>query len=430
MASIEKRGRSYRIVFRLEGRKYSRALQTTNERDATTSLVRLEDNLRRVSLGTLTIPEGADVATFLLSDGKTTAHRRRCEIHTIIELFDAYFASIPVDCLEQSTLTSMHIHQGHFVRILGAGCRIQSLQTDDLQRYIEIRAGEPGLRGKRVSTTTIKRELTTLTTVWNWANSTAIVGRPLPKKWLHYPKTVEKPRFQTWEEIERKIARGGLTAHQEAELWDCLFLTNEQIEQLLVDVRRRARHAFIHPLFVFAAHTGARRSEMMRSQIEDIDFRGRCITIREKKRVRGRHTVRNVPMSEQLQDTLRTWIDVHPGTKSTFCRSLVTLNSRSSVDHVSHLTRDDMAGYFRRALAGTEWEKLRGWHVFRHSFCSNCAAAGVDQRVINAWVGHQTEEMVKRYRHLIPNQEQQAIQQVFGKANCEGAGRTSHLRSG
>lgn len=38
----------------------------------------------------------------------------------------------------------------------------------------------------------------------------------------------------------------------------------------------------------------------------------------------------------------------------------------------------------------------------------------VDQRIINAWVGHQTEEMVRRYTHLIPNQQQEAIRLVFG----------------
>ena len=49
-----------------------------------------------------------------------------------------------------------------------------------------------------------------------------------------------------------------------------------------------------------------------------------------------------------------------------------------------------------------------------HSFASNCAAAGVDQRVIDEWMGHQTEEMVRRYRHLFPSQQRQAINLVFG----------------
>jgi hypothetical protein len=30
-------------------------------------------------------------------------------------------------------------------------------------------------------------------------------------------------------------------------------------------------------------------------------------------------------------------------------------------------------------------------------------------------MGHQTEEMRRRYRHLIPNQQQVAIRTVFGK---------------
>ncbi len=142
--------------------------------------------------------------------------------------------------------------------ILGAKIRIRSLQLDDLQCYVEVRSREPGLRGRTLSASTIKRELTTLTTVWNWAIGTDIVRHPLPKKRLHFPKTAEKPRFQTWDEIERKIKRGGLTENEEAELWDCLFLTNDQIHQFLADVTSRARHDFIYLLFVFAAHTGAR----------------------------------------------------------------------------------------------------------------------------------------------------------------------------
>ena len=58
-----------------------------------------------------------------------------------------------------------------------------------------------------------------------------------------------------------------------------------------------------------------------------------------------------------------------------------------------------------------------GWHALRHSFASNCAAAGLDQRVINEWMGHQTEEMVRRYRHLFPDQARKAIDVVFGQIN-------------
>jgi integrase len=83
-------------------------------------------------------------------------------------------------------------------------------------------------------------------------------------------------------------------------------------------------------------------------------------------------------------------------------------------DNGTPLTVDDATCYFNATFAGSKWEKLRGWHVFRHSFISNCASKGIDQRMIDAWSGHQTDEMRKRYTHLIPNAQQSALQSVFG----------------
>jgi hypothetical protein len=72
MASIEQRGKSFRIIFRFDGQRYTRSLHSRAEKIAVTALHRLEDNLRRVELGTLSIPESVDVADFLLSDGTKT----------------------------------------------------------------------------------------------------------------------------------------------------------------------------------------------------------------------------------------------------------------------------------------------------------------------------------------------------------------------
>jgi integrase len=57
---------------------------------------------------------------------------------------------------------------------------------------------------------------------------------------------------------------------------------------------------------------------------------------------------------------------------------------------------------------------VQGCHVLRHSFASNCAQKGADQRIIDAWMGHQTEAMRRRYSHLFPDQQQAAIHSVFG----------------
>jgi hypothetical protein len=47
-------------------------------------------------------------------------------------------------------------------------------------------------------------------------------------------------------------------------------------------------------------------------------------------------------------------------------------------------------------------------------FISACAGKAVDQRLIDEWVGHTTEEMRRRYRHLYPSAQQDALKTVFG----------------
>lgn len=51
-----------------------------------------------------------------------------------------------------------------------------------------------------------------------------------------------------------------------------------------------------------------------------------------------------------------------------------------------------------------------GFHAYRHSIGSNLAAAGVDQRVIDELMGHTTEAMRTRYRHLAPRAKRSAIE--------------------
>ncbi len=415
MASIEQRGNTFRIVFRFGSRKFSRTLRTKDRKAADACLARLEDNLRRLELGLLEVPDGVDLPTFLLSDGRA---QRRPEppscIRTLGSLLEGYLNGITPGSLEDSTLVGMRIHVRRLKRVLGANLVLDSLSLEDIQKFVDKRARDKGIHGRHLSSATIKKELRTLTSAWTWGLDSGALSRPLPKKGLRFPKMTEKPPFQTWQEIERKISRGGLTKAEVADLWDCLFLTLPEIEELLEFVRAHAKQPFIYPMVMFAAHTGARRSEMVRSEIDDIDFDGATVLIREKKRIRGKLSTRRVPLSPFLVQVLRDWLKIHPGGRHTFALGAEVPRSRKTRSIGTQLTRDEAHDHFKRTLLGSRWERIRGWHIFRHSFCSNCAAKGIDQRIINAWVGHQTEEMVRRYRHLIPNQQQEAIRLVFG----------------
>ena len=369
------------------------------------------------------VPDDCDIFNFFLTgkaqenpdcETRAKANRKNGSSGLSIErLFKIYFDAFLKESIEENSYGMLQTHRNNLERILGKRTKIGAFSTGDIQKYVDKRAKEPGRRGK-VKPVTIRKEVTTLSTIFNWAVSNGYLDVAPNKKGVRYPKGKEKLPFQTWDEINRKISRGGLTDEQIADLWECLFLNTSEIAELLAHVKQNARHGFIYPAFVFAAHTGARRSEIARSQTSDLDFESGMITIRELKRVRGLQSTRRVPMSPLLKKLLESWLDDHPGGQYTFCLPNSLPRSTKNRSNPTAMTSNELHDHFRRSLSGAKWEVVHGWHTLRHSFCSNCAAAGVEQRVINDWVGHQTAEMVRRYRHLFPNQQQQAIRVVFG----------------
>jgi len=300
-------------------------------------------------------------------------------------------------------------------KVLGESLRVRSLTRDDLQRYINARAKKKGRHGKTLSPVTIRKEVTTLSGIWTWAMAGGKVG-PFPNKGLKYPKVQEKPPFQTWQEIEKQIERGGLSDDEQAELWDCLFLSIKETGELLKHVKKAAIQPFIYPMFLLAAHTGARRSELVRSRVNDFD--DETVMIRERKRTKGKLTTRRVPLSPFLKKTMAAWFKEHPGGPYTFCMYEAE-HSKKKRPEPRPITRDEAHDHFKRTLNGSKWGKLRGWHVLRHSFISNCARKGIDQRIIDSFVGHTTDEMRRRYTHLFPSAKKEAIETVFGAEDPE-----------
>jgi integrase len=319
---------------------------------------------------------------------------------------------------ESNTIYTARIHAAHLKKTLGDDFSVQLLTTSELQRHVERRAKAKGRGGKPLSPTTIKKEVATFSGIWSWAARMGHVSGAFPNKGLIYPKTSEKPPFQTRTEIEEQLRRGGLSEDEKRELWESLFLTLPDVAEFLGYVREKARHDWIYPMFCFAAHTGARRSEILRSRIADFDFQANSLLIREKKRVKGRRTTRRVPLSSFLVSVMKGWFDAHPGGIYAISQELKIFRSRKTREDFGAVTIDESNHHFNSTIAGGKWEVIPGWHCFRHSFASNCAARGVDQRLINAWLGHQTDDMARRYAHLIPGIAKTALDsngtRIFG----------------
>ena len=410
MASLQQlTGGTFYICFRFGGARYKRSLRTRDRRKAFAMKARLDDTMDLVEQGRIELPDSVDVPTFLLSDGKRRGQTVVKEAR-LGKLVEQYFEEMPNGHLEPSTINMMQIHKRHLLRELTPRYILRTLSYSDLQQYVTKRSAAKGSRGRSLNASTIRKEVVTLRGLWNWdATAGHIPSIDFPSKGLRYPKTVETPPFQTFEEVTKLTHGMDEDSAEFADLWSNVFLSSKEIEELLDHVQANARHAFIYPMFVFAAHTGARRSEIIRSQMTDVGTQ--TITIRERKRKKKQSSTRKVPMSPRLRGALDEWFDKKPDSPFTICHA-----NRSSCHSQpgEPISINESCRHLQFTLRDSKFQHLRGWHVFRHSFCSNCASKGIDQRIIDSWVGHTTEEMRKRYRHLFPKSERDALMQVFG----------------
>ena len=403
MASLQHRGGSWRVLFRYKRRLHAFPIGNVDEAEAHATKGKVEYLLMRVKQRLLTVPSGMDICKFLLHDGKPpdTTPDALPEI-TLGELRDRYLGTHRRS-LEANTVVTIELHFRHIVACLKESFPVATLTLADLQKYVTGREN-------KVQPGTIKMELISLRTAWNWGAAFGLVEGKFPNKGLRFPKSKEKPPFMTWDEVERRAAQGG----NAKELWDCLYLTPAQSAEMLEEVKRRAIQPWVHPMVAFAAHTGARRSEISRVRTEDVDFAQGVVTIREKKRRRGVDSTRRVPMSTLLAKTLKEYLDERPPFHMLFRQEARVVRSKKKRTAVAPVTLHEAQNHFKRTLAGTKWSVVRGWHVLRHSMISALANRGVDQRVIQDMVGHMTAEMQRRYAHLYPSTKQDAIRLVFG----------------
>ena len=322
---------------------------------------------------------------------------------TFAEIRDSYLKTFSNGAIEENSLYTVRIHLAHLEETLGARYLMSGLNLADLQEHINRR--QDGVEG-----VTIKKEIDTFRDAWNWACRMKIVEGEFPSAGLVYPKGTEKLPFMTWAEIERRIRQGG----DPDDLWECLYLKEAEIAAFLDFLRGRKAPAWLYPMCVMAAHTGARRSEMIRAERQDVDFEAGIITIREKKRVRGRLTTRRVPMSTRLKEVLADLPDM--GTKLFGNRSAQAVQKAfmRAVGKNPSGAKNPKTKSKKEVANWTKWSVMRGYHVLRHSFISLLAARGIDQRVINELAGHTTEAMARRYRHLIPDVKEAAIKKVLG----------------
>lgn len=448
MAGLQERGGSFRIIFRFEGKQRSVTLGRVGRGEAEAKVGAVDLLLLRIRQRLIELPAGVSIEEFVLTDGKARPPvpalpgEPAAEPVRLSAFKERYLEARSGGSMEQNSLATARMHLGHFEWTLGADFDLRKLTLADLQGHLGKRRknGDPRRKtqqGRPISAATLRLEVSTLRAAWNWAVLNGLVTGPFPARGLQYPKAEEQPPYMTWEEVERRVRAGG----DAPELWHCLYLRKEEIGLLLLHVEEKATAPWLYPMVATAAYTGARRSELLRMEAADVNFEAGTVLVREKKRSRKQRTTRHVSLAPALAAVLKDWLAVHPGGKFLFCQAGVVARSKKRSQTTGHrgersrpssskgrlagvkkreeqapqaVTRDEAHDHLKRTLAGSRWEVLKGFHVLRHSFISCLAAAGVDQRIIDDFVGHCSEEQRRRYRHLVPDLKQKAMAGVFG----------------
>jgi integrase len=407
MASLDQKNGVFVIRFRYGGKQFKKSLRTRDETDADGALHLVQHTLYRLTTGQLEIPPGVDPGDFIVSGGKMTAPPPAADPPTapslsLAALIEKYLAAQFTKA--RSSVSTERTHLTNLKRALGSvsdgPCEkiTHGHLTSFLQHRREQRAAD-----------TAKKERMTIQHLFAWACAQGILtqnpARELPKIKGGGDR---KGKFRTITEIEEIIRRGELEPRDLAALWDCLYLDPKEIAGLLALVRERADEDFAHLLHVLPAFTAIRRGELLRLRWQDIDLGAGIITARSRKQSnQDEETSRDIDMHPELLLELAKWRERRPKGQFLICRR----------DGLLPLESNDANRVFWQPLRGTSWQLdgKRNWfkigfHTYRHSLATNLAAAGKDQRIIDEILGHQTEAMRKRYRHLSPLRRREVIE--------------------
>ena len=409
MASLFRRADSIHIRFRFQGFEFKRTLKTQNQSDDDCARAIVEQTIYRIRTGQLPIRPDVDLGDFIVSGGTllppAPAAAEQLTVPSFTELKDDYLAHIE-HIAAPSYSGSQRTHLKHFSEFLKSRAKdpITSIADHDIQRFINRQL-------VNLDPNTVNKQRITLVQFYKYVVKKR---RLLPlSPMLNIDKIsfgYDRSPFRTKTEIEAILARGGLDEAEKLNVWECLYLSPSEIAGLLNLVRRRAEFGTSPMLHAIAAYTGMRRGEIIRLKWIDVDLAANVLTAHSRKQSRSRREVtRRIDIHPELKELLEKWRADHPQGQHVLCVEGTT--DPLSSDNANRRFWQPMCHTWWCLDAVKRWYKI-GFHTYRHSFASNLASLGVDQRIIDEFMGHTTEEMRKRYRHLFPSRKAEAIRAI------------------
>ncbi len=202
-----------------------------------------------------------------------------------------------------------------------------------------------------------------------------------------------------WQQVGRRLECSAATA---------MSLYHATPDAVLHDDLARVDRA----LYLTAAMTGLRQGELLGLRWRDVDWGAQKIRV-VRPYVRGSFRSPKSRLSARGTDG------------GSVGRELELLSQSSAYQveddlvfghpHTSHpLERGQVSKRFKRTLERAGVREVR-FHDLRHTFGTQCAAAGVPLRTLQAWMGHADIKTTMVYTHYVPGaNEAELVNGVFG----------------
>ncbi len=190
-----------------------------------------------------------------------------------------------------------------------------------------------------------------------------------------------------------------------------VILSLEEVHTLLRCVRLPRYRACLSTIYA----CGLRLQEGTHLQVPDIDSARMVVHVRDGKGAKDRY----VPLPQQTLEMLRqywkthrhpVWLFPAPGRSGLGMATATAPMPRNSVQDA-----------FRAALKASGIHKRASVHTLRHSWATHLLEAGVNLRLIQHYLGHNSPSTTALYTHLTAKAEamaMEAINRLLGDLAC------------
>lgn len=179
-------------------------------------------------------------------------------------------------------------------------------------------------------------------------------------------------------------------------------LSREEVQQVLSCLQHPTYRACLTTIYA----CGLRLNEGVHLQVQDMDSARMMIHVRQAKGLKDRY----VPLPQSALELLRRYWASHRHPQWLFPGASPAGQLRQAATRP--ICESSVQRAFQAALTASGIQKPASVHTLRHSYATHLLEAGVNLRLIQAWLGHSSPQTTAIYTHLTQRAEESALASI------------------